>query len=81
MKSSQKQEQPLGKIDLENVDIKSYSVKGKVIFALPPQHALHSLLPLNTKTFPVKCFNEEGSGGLKGLWEAVVGYISREILV
>lgn len=56
-------------------------MKGKVVFSLAPQHPAGALLPAATRTYPVKCFSEESSGGLRGLWEAVVGYSSREMLV
>jgi hypothetical protein len=58
----------LGKIDLENLDIRSYSVKGKVVFSLAPQHPVGKLIPGGPRTYPVKCFSEESSGGLRGLW-------------
>lgn len=75
--SNQDRPAVLGKIDFENLDIRSYSVKGKVVFNLAPQHPLKAVLPLATRTHPVKCFSEESSGGLKGIWEALVGYSSR----
>lgn len=64
------QERPvvLGKIDLENLDIRSYSVKGKVVFNLAPQHPLNAVLPPSTPTHPVKSFSDQSSGGLKGIW-------------
>ena len=32
-------------------------------------------------TFSVKAFDEEGSGGIRQIWENVVGYTKKEILI
>jgi hypothetical protein len=54
---SKQEPPPLGKIDLENLDIRSYSIKGKVVFNLAPEHPVGASLPVNTRTYPLKCFN------------------------
>ena len=81
MKPKQSGEAPLGKVDLENFDIRSYIIKGKVVFHLAPQHRVDDVLPASTATFKVKCFNDEHSSGLKRIWEALVGYANRELYI
>ncbi len=66
--SQKARQQQLGRIDLDNEEIRSYSVKGKVIFNLEPHYQRGAALPSNVATFPVKCYNDESSGGLKGIW-------------
>ncbi len=68
MKKGQSEQISLGKIDLDNYSIRSYIVKGKVVFNLEPQYKLGSHMPLNTPTFRVKSFNDEFSGGFKRIW-------------
>ncbi len=58
MKKGQTQEIELGKIDLENYSIKSYNVKGKVVFNMEPQFKQGTYMQLNTPTFRVKSFND-----------------------
>jgi hypothetical protein len=77
----EKEEVPLGKIDLENIEIKSYTIKGKVVFNLEPQYKVHEGLPANTQTFHVKSFNDEYSPGFKRIWETLVGYTNKELYV
>ena len=69
-------------IQYDGLTIKSYSVKGKSIFSLPPQYPLDSIAPLDINTLPVRCLSqEELSAGLKGFWESLVGYASREMVI
>lgn len=63
-------------------EIKSYTIKGKCSFDKEPKYRCASYLKGHIDSFEVKAFDEEKSGGMmKSIWESLVGYVKREILI
>ena len=48
---------------------------------MDPLYEKGSVIDKEMKTFSVKAYNEEKSEGLKMIWESMVGYTKRELLI
>lgn len=69
-------------MDTDTLLIKSFSVKGRADFSLPPKYPLGAIFPADTNTFIVLDLSEEQrSKGLWGIWESIVGYVKREMVI
>lgn len=55
-------------------------VQGKIIIKPEPHFHIGSPVPVELNTHTVKLYDQE-SKGLRKLWEAIVGYSKREMLV
>ena len=75
-------QEPQPIVELPNLTLKSYKVKGKTIFSLPPQYPVGSISPLSTPTFPIRDYSrEERSDGIWGVWEKIIGYSKKQIQI
>jgi hypothetical protein len=63
----------------DNDDIKSYSIRGKLLEEKEPKYKCGSIVKEISNAIEVKLYDEEKSGGLKSLWESVVGYTKRDM--
>lgn len=70
----------MGKALVIGNEMKEFRIKGKAMLRPNPHFHVGSPLPLGLQTHPVHLFGQE-SHGLKKLWEAIVGYTKREMLV
>jgi hypothetical protein len=62
--------------------LRHYVFRGKCAFDPKPKYRVNDAISGNLKKYPVKAFNNEGAGrGLKVLWEKVIGYSKRELIV
>jgi hypothetical protein len=61
--------------------MKSYRVVGKASSLKDPLYFKGALINAHMLTFATKIFDQASSGGLKKLWESLVGYSKREVSV
>jgi len=70
----------MSKILIIGDEVKSFSVKGKLVSKYQPQYQSGIPIVLPLHTHQVKMEDEEASG-LKKLWSSIVGHSKREMLV
>lgn len=69
-------------MDADTVLIKSFSLKGRSEFSLPPKYPIGAIVPADTNTFIVQDLSEEErSKGFWGFWESIIGYVKREMAI
>lgn len=62
-------------------EIKSFTIKGKPTMDNQPKYKCASIVQQHVDTFEVKAYDEIKSGGLRSIWETVVGYVKRQICI
>lgn len=70
---------PAGPVMIDET-IDSYTVKGKSVFKMLAKYQKHSHIVISLPTFSIT-MDPSGAGGLKGFWENIVGYCTRELYI
>ena len=61
-------------------EMKAYRIKGKMEKEYEPMMVLNSVVNHAVHTHPVKILDQKSSG-IKKLWESLIGYCKRDLMV